>query len=99
MGLPEAIAEPEASAAANGGTSVAAVSREILRFQRAALSREVRGSARYSPELHLGEDSAANGRVGEATQEARLTSQTSAAQSAARDDAAYRRQRSRLVSG
>src|SRR5215218_3243552 len=40
VGLPEAAAEPEASADGDGGKGVAVVPGAVLRFQRAALSRE-----------------------------------------------------------
>src|SRR5947199_10266149 len=86
MGLPQAQAEPEASADADGRASVAALSQEAAR------------SARHSIELHVGEDGTANGWAGEAAQEAGLSSQAPAAASAAWDDAAHRWQRTRLVS-
>src|SRR5690242_12674660 len=98
MGLPQASAEPEASGDANRGASPAAIPGEIFRFQRAALSREAAGSARHRAELQLGEDRAANGRPGEASQAAGLTPQAPAAPGVAGHDAAHRWQRSRLVS-
>src|SRR3954451_11007509 len=57
---------PEAGSDENGGGGVATLTGEVLRLQRAALSRETAGVARYSAELQLGEGSAANRRAGEA---------------------------------
>src|SRR3954451_18617254 len=50
----------------NGGGGVATLPGEVLRLQRAALSREAARVARYSAELQLGEDGTANRRAGQA---------------------------------
>src|SRR6476619_3257377 len=89
MGLPEAQAESQTGADADSGASVAAVPGEVLRLQRAALSREAARSTRYSAELHVGEDGAANRWFGEASQETGITSQAPAEESIAGHDAAH----------
>src|SRR5947209_5066089 len=47
VGLPQEEAEPETSADGDGGASAAAVPGEVLRLQRAALSREAGRSTRH----------------------------------------------------
>src|SRR5215510_2868493 len=55
----ERAAESQAGAAEDRRGSAAAISGEVLRFQRAALPREVSGRARHRAELYMGEDGAA----------------------------------------
>src|SRR5467141_1494739 len=87
------------SAVGGGGESPGAVSGEVFRSERAALSREVAGGAPGRDQLQLGEGVAARGGDGGQGAQARGASQTASAASAAGDAAAHRRQRASLVSG
>ena len=97
VGLPQATAEPEAGAGGRAGAGAAAVPGAVLRFQRAALSREAARGTRDPAQLQVGEDGAAGSGVGEEAQEAGIASQAAAAAAVAGDDAAHRWQRASLV--
>ncbi len=57
---------PETGADGDRGEGAGAVSGAVLRFERAAFSREAEGGTRDRAELHLGEDGAARSRAGDA---------------------------------
>src|SRR3974377_1765605 len=92
-------AEREAGAGGNGGAGAGLVSGAVLRFQRAAFSREAGRAARHRAELHLGEGGTARGGAGGAGTQARGAPQTAPAAAAARHAAAHRWQPASVVSG
>src|SRR5579863_10540855 len=91
-------AEPEARAGGDGRARAGALPREVLRSERAALSREARRAIPDSPQLQLGEEGAAGRRAGEEGASAGHASPPAAAAAAAGDAAAPGRQPASLVS-
>src|ERR671925_536421 len=88
-----------AGAGGDGGESVRAVPGEVLRSERAALSREVAIRAWDRAELHVGEAGAAGSWAGDAGTQARGASQAAGAAAVAGDAVAHRREPTPVVSG
>jgi len=90
---------PKRVASGDGRRSLAPVSGAVRGLQCAALSREVARATWHRAELHLGEESLADGGAGKQQPETRSASATSATPTAAGDAAAPGWQFARLVSG
>src|SRR5713226_2620933 len=92
-------AESETDCHEDSGKGAAVISGEILRFQRAAFSREAGRGARRPDQLHVGEDGAARSRTGEQAAAARDAPATASTAAVARDATAHRCQQACLVWG
>src|SRR5579864_5440509 len=96
---PQAAAEPETDCPEDSGKGAAVISGEVLRFQRAAFSREAGRGARHPDQLHVGEDGAARIGTGEQAAAARDAPATASTTAITRDAAAHRCQQACLVWG